>query len=112
MDMMKSTMTTAHATPPICSAMVLKSNCIARPPGLWVCTRSDGPRLGEPEVHRDRHDDRNGHAVEQGRCVDPLLDSLDGGRVQQGDAPEDLDIGDLALGTDRALQDDHTLDPG
>ncbi len=34
MDMMKSRMTTAHATPPMCSAMVLKSNCILRPPGL------------------------------------------------------------------------------
>ena len=34
MDMMKSTMTTPHATAPMCSAMVLKSNCISRPPGL------------------------------------------------------------------------------
>jgi hypothetical protein len=34
MDMMKSVMTVDQATPPMCSAMDLKSNCILRPPGL------------------------------------------------------------------------------
>src|SRR6266513_1513005 len=112
MDMMARTVTTPQATPPMCSAMVLRSNCM-RPPGWCLFYRSRGPpRLSrEPEVHGHGHDDRHGDAVEEGRRVDPLLDRLDGGGVEERDAAQYLHVGDLALGADRALQDHHALHP-
>src|SRR5260370_35447341 len=105
MDMMKSTMTTAHATPPMCSAMVLKSNCIARPPGLWVCTRRSP--LREPEGHDDRHDDRNRHPVQQVRHVHPLLPRFDGGPGERGDAPLAVAPCPLPTATDSAVHARH-----
>src|SRR5260221_7324237 len=95
MDMMKSTITTAQATPPMCSAMDLISNSIARPPGLsfgvfeW--------RLRQLEVDRHRHDDRYRHPVQQRGSVDPLFDRFDRRLVQQGDASEHGDVRDLPL---------------
>src|SRR5260221_11613113 len=112
MDMMRSTMTTAHATPPMCSAMVLISNGMGVLLESWVWHPPGRSRLGELEVYRDRHDDWNRHPVQQGRGVDPLFDRLDGGRVEQRNPPKHLHVGDLALGADRALEDDDALDAG
>jgi hypothetical protein len=85
------------------------SICIACPPGLVSESRCCGP-IRELEVNRDGHDDRHGHAVEQRRRVDPLLDGVDRRLVEEGDAPQDLHVRHLALGADRALQDHDALD--
>src|SRR5262245_64883453 len=109
--MMKSTTTTAHATPPMCSAMVLRSNCIVRPPGL-PCALLERARfvlLREPEVDGDGHDHGDRHAVQKGGSVDPLLDRFDGRGVEKGDATEHLHVRDLALRADRALEDHDAL---
>src|SRR5688500_14275466 len=113
MDMITRTITTPQATPPMCSAMVLRSNCM-RPPGWWSSFVSFPPWAAsrQLEVHGHGHDDRHGDAVEEGRGVHPLLDGVDGGRVEQRYAAKDLHVGDLALGADGALQDHHALHPG
>src|SRR5688500_4219530 len=106
MDMIPRTMTTPQATPPMCLTMVIRSNCIAL---VLLMEWSFAPAvsLRQLEVHGHGHDDRHRHAVEEGGRVDPLLDRVDGGLVEQGDSAQDLDVGHLALGADGALQDDH-----
>ena len=64
------------------------------------------------EVHRHRHDDRHGHAVEQRGRVSPLRHGLDGGVGQRRHAPQRLRVGHLAVGIDGALEDDDARQPG
>src|SRR5262245_225497 len=107
MDMMKSTMTTPHATPPMCSAMVLRSNCIASSwtSFFWL----PGRALGELEVDGHRHDDGYRYAVQERRRVDPLPHGVGRRLVEQRDAAQHLHVRDLALRRDRALEDHDAL---
>src|SRR5437667_12892455 len=102
MDMINRTITTPRATLPMFLNISTRLTCIARPPGLvsFLSFPSSACVSRQPEVHGHGHDDRHGHAVEQGGRVDPLLDGLDGGGVEEGDAAEDRHVGDLALGAD------------
>src|SRR6185295_2831391 len=108
MDMIARTITTPQATPPMCSAMVLRSNCIALV--LLLEWFGSGPFLGQLEVDGHGHDDRHRNAVEQRRRIDPLLDRIDGRLIEQRDPPQDLHVRHLSLGADRALEDDYPLD--
>src|SRR5438094_9519120 len=108
MDMIARTITTPQATPPMCSAMVLRSNCIALVL-LLEWNLAPAHTSGQLEVDGYGHDDRHRHAVEQRRRVHPLLDRVDGGLVEQRDPAQDLHVRHPALGADRALEDHDAL---
>src|SRR5262249_11641417 len=107
--MIARTMTTPLAIQPMLAHMCPRSICIARPPGLVLRNPRRARTLRELEVHGHGHDDRYRHAVQKRRRVDPLLDGFDRRLVEERDAPQHLDVGDLALRADRGLEDDDTL---
>ena len=64
------------------------------------------------EVHGHGHDHRDRHAVEQGRGVLPLRHGLAGGIGERRHALPDDGIDHVALGADRALEDDLAAEAG
>ena len=78
---------------------------------LWVVvlTKRPGPLL-QREVHHHRHDDRNGHAVQQRRGVLPLPHRSDRRLVQQRNRLQHLDVGHPAISADHGLEFDLALD--
>jgi hypothetical protein len=59
------------------------------------------PRLLQREVHGDRQDDGNRHALEQRRREDPLAHGVEGSLIEQRNRTQDARVTHLAVGPDR-----------
>src|SRR5512141_1572154 len=99
-DMMIRTTPTPFASGPICPHISMKFIPILRKGSL----RQGGPRpiyLLQSKVHRDGHDDRHGHAIQQRRRVLPLLDRIERCLVEERDRAEHLRVLHTSIGANR-----------
>src|SRR5262245_1347599 len=68
--------------------------------------------LLQREIHRDGHDDRHRHAVQQGRRELPMLHGIQCRGVEQRNRPQILSVLHLARRSDGGLDDDDSLHAG
>src|SRR6476660_7652443 len=102
-DMMIRTKATAFATIVIWAYISIKST--VHPPSklkiVWSGRAGPAGRahldLLQREVHRDRHDDRNGSSVEQRGSERPLFHRIQRRSVEQRDRTKDLGFSDATI---------------
>src|SRR5262245_15702073 len=108
-DMMTRMNAMALATRPMSPHILIKSIS----PLLWVWNKSRTrsftyvSRLLKRKIHRDGHDDRHGHAVEQCWRERPLLHGVERRLVEQWNRPQHLCVLHATVGADGGFDNDN-----